>query len=334
MTDHHDQSNLLERNADKLQRAFALLDRFEAGASLLPADAERLLVGIFEACGHSVSQKGFVESNEGVDCFVRTNLDGRLQTIGAEVKAGMHPAGEASVVQAFNLKTTGQFDRAMIISRAGFSAAALRRAVGLGQIDLFGPNDLRNWLSKQVRPENVDKAYERIVRGAMQELVRLIAEHPDALARIEWRELEKVLRETFDGIGFDTKLTRPGKDGGFDLELTTDEDGRRRIYLVEVKHWTDQRPGPSHLKKFIGVTACKQAAAGLLLSTSGFARTIYSGIAEFSAPVRLGEREKVVALCRTYYRLRTALWIEDVTRVRLTPGPPCAIASCRPNVRR
>jgi hypothetical protein len=41
-------------------------------------------------------------------------------------------------------------------------------------------------------------------------------------------------------------------------------------------------------------------------------RAIYSGIAEFSAPVRLAEGAKVVALCRTYYRLRSSLWLEDV----------------------
>ncbi len=146
----------------------------------------------------------------------------------------------------------------------------------------------------------------------MQKLANLIAAHPEALASIEWRELEKVLRETFEGIGFDTKLTRPGKDGGFDLELTTSEDGQKQTYLVEVKHWTDKKPGPMHLKKFIKVTTSKRAAGGLLLSTSGFTGTICSGILQFSAPVHLGEGEKVVALCRTYYRLRSGLWLEDI----------------------
>ncbi len=202
----------------------------------------------------------------------------------------------------------------MVISRSGFTADALRYAdtIGLGQIDLFGPGDLRNWLSKQIQPDDIDTAYDRIVRGAMRDLARLIAERPEVLAKVEWRELEQVLRETFEGIGFDTKLTRPGKDGGFDLELSTAEGGKKRVYLVEVKHWTEQKPGPTHLKKLISVTASKQAASGLLLSTSGFSGTIYSGIAELSAPVRLAEGDKVVALCRTYYRLRSALWLEDV----------------------
>jgi hypothetical protein len=70
----------------KLERALALVDRFEEGAFRQPSDAERLLVEIFEACGHAVSDKGFVDSGEGVDCFIRTNIDGNLQTIGVEIK--------------------------------------------------------------------------------------------------------------------------------------------------------------------------------------------------------------------------------------------------------
>ena len=147
----------------------------------------------------------------------------------------------------------------------------------------------------------------------MRQLAQLIAEHPEVLSSIEWRELEKVLREAFEEIGFDTKLTRPSKDGGFDLELTTTESGQRQTYLVEVKHRTEQKPGPSHLRKFVDVTALRQATAGLLLSTSGFTRTMYGGIFEFLLPVHLGEGDKVVSLCKIYYRLRSALWIEDTS---------------------
>jgi restriction endonuclease Mrr len=271
------------------------LASFEAGAFQQPADAEKLIVEIFQACGHAVSQKGFAESDDGVDCFVRTDFNGVHQTIGVEVKARKQPAGFATVDKALNLKATRHFDRVMVISRSGFSANALQHAntVGLGQIDLFSPADLRIWLSKQIQPKEVESEYNRIVRGAMRDLALLIAKYPETLANIEWRELEKVLRETFEGIGFDTKLTRPGKDGGFDLELSSTEGGQKRVYLVEVKHWTDQKPGPTHLKKFISVTASKRADGGLLLSTSGFAGTIYSGIAEFSAPVSVNAAESV-----------------------------------------
>lgn len=82
------------------------------------------------------------------------------------------------------------------------------------------------------------------------------------------------------------------------------------IYIVEVKHWLTQRPGSKELKKLIRVTAQRGGAGGLMLSTSGFSGKIYQGIAEADLrSVRLGGGEKVRALCRTYYRLGTELWM-------------------------
>ena len=78
---------------------------------------------------------------------------------------------------------------------------------------------------------------EFIVREAMRTLAGEIARNPDSLNQIEWRDLERVLREVFEELGFDTELTRPGKDGGFDLKLTCVEDQITSTFLVEVKHW-------------------------------------------------------------------------------------------------
>jgi restriction system protein len=299
----------------KLERALALLDRFESEDRLLPQEAERLVVEIFEACGHAVTDKGFIGGDTGVDCYVQADVDGRSQRIGVEVKSVRQPVGVAAFDQAFRLKASGHFDRTMVISRSGYSKQALQLAetVGLGQVDLFGPKDLRNWLSKYSQPDQpnqIDETCVLIVRRAMRALARRLAEHPEELPTIEWRDLERILRETFEGLGFDTALTRSGKDGGFDLELVTTASGTRQSYLVEVKHWTDQRPGSAHLKKLVRVTTSKKATGALLLSTSGFASTIYSGLAEMSAPVRLGDGSKVISLCKAYYRLGSALWLE------------------------
>jgi hypothetical protein len=303
---------------NNLQQALAFLERFERGDFVQPSEAESLLVRIFEACGCPVTENGFVGSATAlleVDCFIRTRIDGKLKTIAIEVKAGSRPAGIESVQQAFRLKTNGPFDRAMIVSRLGFSPDALQHAdtIGLGQIDLFGPEHFRNWLSKQSEPQEVVSKCETIVRHAMRELAKTLAQHPDELPKIEWRDLERLLGEVFEGIGFDTRVTRSGKDGGFDLVLTTSEDGKKQVYLVEVKHWSEQKPGISHVRKLVRVTASRQATAGLLLSTSGFTKPVYSGITEFTIPVHLGGQEKIVSLCRTYYRLSSALWLEDTS---------------------
>ncbi|OCI99386.1 hypothetical protein A6U86_33005 [Rhizobium sp. AC27/96] len=63
------------------------------------------------------------------------------QTVAVEVRAGRKPADIKSVQQAFALKNRSyNFDRAMVISKAGFLARTPREAesLGLGEIDLLG----------------------------------------------------------------------------------------------------------------------------------------------------------------------------------------------------
>jgi hypothetical protein len=295
----------------QLARAEALLRRFELEKQLLPQDAERLIVETLRACGHEVTDQGFIESDTGVDCHFQTEIDGRRQRIAVEVKFTQRPLSESRSIEiAARLKQNPMFDRAIIVSRAGFTREAYEQAESLGEIDLLSPPDLWNWLSKPIQPEKLNEICAHIVRRAMRELARRLAVHPEELPTVEWRDLERILRETFEGIGFDTELTRSAKDGGFDLELTIVEDGQRSVYLVEVKHWRDQKPGKGHLKKLVEVAVSRKASSALLLSTSGFTRTVYKGMVEFSGSVHLGDRDKIIALCRAYYRLGTELWVK------------------------
>lgn len=292
--------------------ALALLERFERGERMLPADATKMVSAVFSACGSPVVDSGFMESERGVDLYIETTLSGRPQRLGVEVKYSRGPADEASVRQLLALRSFDHFDRSLIVSRAGFTPAALRLATAneVGMLDLLAPADLRNWLAKHAPQQAPDQSVDHVIRASMKALALRIAQVPAELASLEWRDLERVLREVFDGLGFDTRLTRSGKDGGFDLELIQVRNGEKSTYLIEVKHWTAQKPGLAHLKKLVQVTASRRASAGVLLSTSGFASTVYAGLAEISAPVRLGDGEKVVSLCKAYYRLDSAIWVE------------------------
>lgn len=293
--------------------ASSLLDRFENGEIAYPADAERLIAEVFRACGHAVFDTGFVESERGADLFLETRIEGARRQIAVEVKYRGHAAERASIAQLLAMRESQQIDRVLVVSRAGFTVDALRLAQekGVGLVDLQAPRDLRNWLTKHAPQAERDGPLEQIIREAMRAIARHIAEVPQSLADVEWRDLERVLREVFDGLGFDTKLTRSGKDGGFDLELTIETSSGKNIYLVEVKHWSKQKPGPKHLDKLVEVTASRGAASGLLLSTSGFTRTFYQGLATTAAPVRIGDGGKVAALCQTYVRLGNALWTRE-----------------------
>lgn len=86
-----------------------------------------------------------------------------------------------------------------------------------------------------------------IVRRFMQELARRVADRPQELADVEWRDLERLLFEVFDALGYQARLTRPGKDGGYDLRL----EAEGFVYFVEVKHWFERsKVGAGIIKRF------------------------------------------------------------------------------------
>jgi hypothetical protein len=81
----------------------------------------------------------------------------------------------------------------------------------------------------------------------MKAIAYEIAKNPRCLRDVGWGDLELVMREVFEQLGFATKLTRSGKDGGFDLQLETIDHGETQVFLVEVKHWlaSGKNQGPA-----------------------------------------------------------------------------------------
>jgi hypothetical protein len=153
---------------------------------------------------------------------------------------------------------------------------------------------------------------EFIVRTAMKAIATEIARNPLCLRDVEWRDLERVLREVFERLGFTTQLTRSGKDGGFDLHLECKEAGETRTFLVEVKHWvgSGKKPGRSILSALVDVVArAASGATGLLLSSSGFTADVLNGRTEVEQQtVRLGGQSKIVSLCQNYLQSAEGLW--------------------------
>lgn len=59
----------------------AMLDRFERDDNMHPADSEKLVAELFRACGHSVEQTGFVESDRGADLIIEIKIEGRRSAL-------------------------------------------------------------------------------------------------------------------------------------------------------------------------------------------------------------------------------------------------------------
>ncbi|MBR1158070.1 restriction endonuclease [Bradyrhizobium elkanii] len=160
---------------------------------------------------------------------------------------------------------------------------------------------------------------ERALRSMLQALAQEIVCSPDYLMHVEWRDLERLLGEVLSGLGFNVLVTRPGRDGGFDLELRCVEAGQPMIYLVEIKHWkAPSRPGSDILERFFEVAMAYGASRGLLLSSSGYTVPALSGRTEIARqPVRLGDANKIVALCQSYVRHTLGAWTPTDTLPRI-----------------
>ena len=177
---------------------------------------------------------------------------------------------------------------------------------------------LKRYLSEAVSKNNVEadaeasSRLEVIVRTAMKAIASEIAKNPRCLRDVEWRDLERVMREVFEQLGFTTELTRSGKDGGFDLRLECKERGETHIFLVEVKHWlaSGEKPGSKVLSALVDVVAkAGGKTKGMLVSSSGFTRNVLNGRTEVEQhTVRIAGQNKIVSLCQNYLESVEGIW--------------------------
>jgi hypothetical protein len=201
-----------------------------------------------------------------------------------------------------------------------FTAGGLEKLAGEGAIHFSETarprlkrylSDVRQEPAEELAPEF--PSVEAIVRTCMQSLAMKIAHDPSALDTVEWRDLERVFREVFEKLGFDTQLTRPGKDGGFDLKLSCTQNGRAFIFLVEVKHWIkhSKKPGLPVVRALFDIVASTpEVTAGVLLSSSGYTASAVHGRTEVEyQQIRLGDRTKIASLFQNYIRSKENVWM-------------------------
>ena len=150
----------------------------------------------------------------------------------------------------------------------------------------------------------------KLIEYTTKELAKIVAENAKALRDLEWRDLERLLGEVFDGIGFKVELTRSSKDGGKDLVLEFVAGDVISKYYVEVKHWTSGKlVGPNIVRDFLSVIVRDNCAGGLLIATEGFSSNMAETITEIDRrQLILGDKTTVTSLCRTYLNISQGLW--------------------------
>jgi restriction system protein len=241
--------------------------------------------------------------------------DGTPDRVGIEYKHySGRPADAAAVDQVASHVLLGSLERALLISKSGFSQAALARAEELdpAHIELVSLAELESWAA---RIEAATRAGApqiiALITRMSRDAARIVAEHPDALDALEWRDLERMVAVVLDELGFDAELTPGSKDGGKDVILRFAEgSGKERTFIIELKHWRSKKlVGRDSAASFVQVVAREGHERGLFLSTYGFAQDAFSVLTEIERRrVRFGNADKIVSLCSTFVKAESGLW--------------------------
>lgn len=244
----------------------------------------------------------------------RTNDPKQRLVVAVEYKHyGQGKAVDVNVVhQLLGSIAYGPFERALLISRFGFTTEVLEVASNTPIIlELHDLSSISAWIDRVAvdEPSNAEKV-KFLVRSISHEFAKLVARDSEALDHLEWRDVERMMSRVMEGLGFETTLTPPSKDGGKDLILRCRICNKTESYIVELKHWRSGLPvGKNAVTDFFNVILRENRQGGLFLSTSGYASNTSEALTELSRQkLRLGGKPKIITLCQTYVRAASGLW--------------------------
>lgn len=176
-----------------------------------------------------------------------------------------------------------------------------------------GIQELRSSIKKALtnEEEKIEKnEVATIVHIMIDSLCELVANNPNALWSLEWRDMERLIATALEEIGFSIKLTPSAKDGGKDVVASCFVENKEHVYYIEIKHWKKgSHVGEKSIDDFIEINLHDKTNGGLFISTSGFTSPVYSSLSRFmKQKVRLGNEDKIVSLCQHYSRKKKGIW--------------------------
>ncbi|CAD0218284.1 restriction endonuclease [Chryseobacterium sp. JV274] len=214
------------------------------------------------------------------------------------------------------------YDRLIMFAPVAFTYSCYRfvNSTDPLKVELLTLDDLKTWTSKiEIESELNTYEYEDIIKIVSKTFIEKIAEDPNFLLKIEWREFEKTIAELFEGLAFHVTLTPSSKDGGKDIILEIVKNGRPIKYIVEIKHWkSKQLVGQKSVKEFLKVICKEKRESGLFLSTYGFTSNAFEGLTELERKkIKFGDEQKIVTLCHTYLKVKSGIWtpLQDLQEV-------------------
>ena len=264
------------------------------------------------------------------DFIAKKRVDGAEYKIAIELKSSsnVNEAIRNGVKTLTEMAEAKEYDKLLLLllnrdKRQYKNSAFLQQFLSSNptNLEILNLEDLEKWsqnLSNELSFKGLSEVYIYI-KQLSRKLIELVAKRPDSLKEMEWRDLERVVSELFEGLGFKTTLTPSSKDGGKDVILECTIDDIQKSFVIEIKHWrSGQRVGQKTVKEFTKVIINEKRDKGLFLSTYGFSNNFYESLSETEKTiVRFGEQEKIVELCRTYEKISNGIWnptstLEDI----------------------
>lgn len=237
---------------------------------------------------------------------------GSHELIGVEVKPNAKGA-EFGIRQLIHAATDHHFEKAILISLSGFSRSSVmevrdQQPIKIQLLDIYG---IKTWVSKVEVEENIRKlSIEHIIKLSSQVFAEKIVKDPNQLMKLEWRDLERMIAELFEGLSFNVTLTPSSKDAGKDIILNCNNKGTDESYIIEIKHWrSQQRVGADSVKDFLSVICKENRKSGLFLSTYGFTDNAFEGLTEIERKiVKFGNEQKILNICKSYLKVKSGIW--------------------------
>ncbi|TCC99537.1 restriction endonuclease [Pedobacter hiemivivus] len=237
---------------------------------------------------------------------------GSHELIGVEVKADARKA-EDGIQQLIRAAEDHNFEKAILISLSGFSPMSTLQARNQQPINiqLLDINGIKTWVSKIEIEQDINKLnIEQILKLSCQRFAEEIVKNPGELMSLEWRDIERLIAELFEGLSFKVTLTPSSNDGGKDIILECNNKGTDESYIVEIKHWrSKQRVGATSIREFLSVICREKRKSGLFLSTYGFADNAFEGLTEIDRQmIRFGDELKILNMCKSYLKVKSGIW--------------------------
>ena len=137
----------------------------------------------------------------------------------------------------------------------------------------------RRWRNRRTEKEYEEREYRRWrghrpPQGRFEPLLPRLVSPPtewglELLHAIEWHRLEILAAAYFERLGFQTKLTPFGPDGGVDIELISQRENASKI-LVQCKARSNHPVGVKEARELLGIMAHRKVAEGILVTSGRF----------------------------------------------------------------